>query len=135
MRRREFIAGLSGATMWPLLTRGQVSRRPPLIAWLSGGGQPGSSVFVDAFLQGMRDQGYLEGRNFEIVYRYADGYVERLPPLAEELVRFHPNIILAPASGPAVAAKKATTQLVSPIGLDAAKNFDRALNLDRLLRD
>ena len=69
----------------------------------------------------MRDQGYLEGRNFEIVYRYADGYVERLPALAEELVRFHPNVILAPASGPAVAAKKATSTIaiVTPALADA----------------
>jgi putative tryptophan/tyrosine transport system substrate-binding protein len=121
MRRRTFIAALGGAAAWPLVARGQVSPRRPLIAWLSGGAQPGSSIFVDAFLQGMRDQGYLEGRNFEIVYRYADGYVERLPALAEELVRFHPNVILAPASGPAVAAKKATSTIaiVTPALADA----------------
>ena len=121
MRRRAFIAGLGSAAAWPLMARGQVSPRRPLIAWLSGGAQPGSSVFVDAFLQGMRDQGYLEGRNFEIVYRYADGYVERLPALAEELVRFHPSVILAPASGPAVAARKATSTIpiVTPALADA----------------
>jgi putative ABC transport system substrate-binding protein len=120
-RRREFIAALGSAAAWPLVARGQISPRRPLITWLSGGARPGSSVFVDAFLQGMRDQGYLEGRNFEIMYRYADGYVERLPALAEELVRFHPNVILAPASGPAVAAKKATSTIaiVTPALADA----------------
>jgi putative ABC transport system substrate-binding protein len=78
-------------------------------------------VFADAFLQGMREHGYVEGRNFDIVYRFADGYVERLPALAEELVPFHPNVILAPASGPAVAARKATSTIpiVTPALADA----------------
>jgi hypothetical protein len=57
----------------------------------------------------MQEFGYVEASNFDIVYRYADGHVERLPPLAEEIVRLHPDVILAPASGPAVAAKKATS--------------------------
>jgi putative tryptophan/tyrosine transport system substrate-binding protein len=111
VRRREFIAGLGGAVAWPVVARAQVSTRRPLVTWLSGGGQPGSLVFVDAFLQGMQDHGYVGGRNFDIVYRYADGYVERLPALAEELVRLRPGVILAPASGPAVAARKATSTI------------------------
>jgi putative tryptophan/tyrosine transport system substrate-binding protein len=121
MRRREFIAGLGGAAAWPLAGRAQVSTRRPLVAWLAGGGQPGSSVFVDAFLQGMQDHGYVEGRNFDIVYRYADGYVERLPALADELARLRPAVILAPASGPAVAARKATSTIpiVTPALADA----------------
>jgi len=121
MRRREFIAGLGGAAAWPMVARAQVSPGRPLIAWLSGGAQPGSAVFVDAFLQGMREHGYVEGRNFDIMYRFADGYVDRLPALAEELVRLHPNVILAPASGPAVAAKKVTSTIpiVTPALADA----------------
>ena len=121
MNRRAFIAGLGGAAAWPLMARAQVSPGRPLIAWLSGGAQPGSSVFVDAFLQGMREHGYVEGRNFDIMYRFADGYVDRLPALAEELVRLHPNVILAPASGPAVAAKKVTSTIpiVTPALADA----------------
>jgi putative ABC transport system substrate-binding protein len=69
----------------------------------------------------MREFGYVEGSNFDIIYRYADGYVERLPLLAEELVRLHPNVILAPASGPAVAAKNATSSIpiVTPALADA----------------
>ena len=86
--RREFITLLGGAaTAWPQAVLAQTSSKRPLVAWLSGGAQSGSAVFVDAFLQGMRDHGYVEGRNFEIVYRYADGYTERLPAMAEELVR------------------------------------------------
>jgi len=89
----------------------QAPSRRPLVAWLSGGGRSGSMTFVDAFLKGMHELGYVEGDNFDIVYRYADGYIERLPPLADEVVRLHPKVILAPASGPAVAAKKATSTI------------------------
>jgi putative ABC transport system substrate-binding protein len=80
-----------------------------------------SWAFVESFLQGMRDFGYTEGHNFDFVPRFADGYIERLPALAQELVQLGPNVILAPASGPAVAAKRATTTIpiVSPALADA----------------
>jgi hypothetical protein len=81
LRRREFITLLAVAFGSPLVARAQSLKRP-LIAWLSGGSYAASSGFVDAFLRGMRDLGYVEGRNFDIVYRYADGYAERLPTLA-----------------------------------------------------
>jgi len=121
MRRREFITLMVGAAAWPLVVRAQVSTKRPLIAWLGGGGESGTLVYVDAFLKGMREFGYVEGSNFDIICRYADGYVERLPLLAEELVRLHPNVILAPASGPAVAAKNATSSIpiVTPALADA----------------
>ena len=121
MRRREFVAAFGGAALWPLVASAQVATQRPLIAWLSGGGGSSSLVFVDAFLKGMHEFGYIEGRNFDIVYRYADGYIERLPALAEELVRLHPSVILAPASGPAVAAKNVTSTIpiVTPALADA----------------
>jgi putative tryptophan/tyrosine transport system substrate-binding protein len=101
--------------------RAQVSTKRPLVAWLGLGTQPGSSVFVDAFLQGMQELGYAEGRNFDFVHRFADGYIERLLTLADEVVRLHPAVILAAASGPAVAAKKATATIpiVTPALADA----------------
>jgi putative ABC transport system substrate-binding protein len=110
VRRREFIAALGIAAV-PLPAAAQIAAKRPLVAWLSVGGQRDVSVFVEAFLQGMRERGYQEGRDVDIVYRFADGYIERLPALAEELTRFHPNVILAPASGPAVAAKKASSTI------------------------
>ena len=122
MRRREFITLIGGvATAWPHSTLAQVSTKRPLIAWLSGGEQTASWVFVEAFLQGMRDLGYVDGQQFDIVYRFADGYVERLPALADEMVRLNPSVILAPASGPAVAARKATAKIpiVTPALADA----------------
>src|SRR5215469_16081534 len=111
MKRRAFIAAMGAAVGWPLVGRAQVRPERPLVAWLSGGGHSGSLTFVEAFLKGMHELGYVEGGNFDIVYRYADGYVERLPALANEVVGLHPKVILAPASGPAVAAKKATSTI------------------------
>jgi putative ABC transport system substrate-binding protein len=123
MQRRAFITLIGGAAAWPLVAGAQVSTQRPLVAWLSGGGRSGSLVFVDAFLKGMHGFGYVEGVNYDIVYRYADGYIDRLPPLAEELVRLHPSVILAPASGPAVAAKHATSTIpiVTPALADAVR--------------
>jgi putative tryptophan/tyrosine transport system substrate-binding protein len=122
MRRREFITLIGGvAAARPHSTLAQVSTKRPLIAWLSGGERTASWVFVEAFLQGMRDLGYVDGQQFDIVYRFADGYLERLPALADEMVRLNPSVILAPASGPAVAARKATTKIpiVTPALADA----------------
>jgi putative ABC transport system substrate-binding protein len=111
MDRRDVITLLGAAALWPVGARAQVSPKRPLVAWLSGGTQAASSGFVDAFLQGMRAQGYIDGRDNDIIYRYADGYAQRLPALAEELVRLKPAVILAPATAQAVAAKNATTTI------------------------
>ena len=123
LKRREFITLLGGAVAWPRVARAQVSPRLPLVAWLSGGARPASLGFVDALLQGMRELGYIERRNFDVVYRYADGYAERLPTLAQELVRLKPNVILAAATGQAVAAKNATATIpiVTPALADAVQ--------------
>jgi putative tryptophan/tyrosine transport system substrate-binding protein len=123
VKRREFITLLGGAAAmaWPLRTVAQGSGNRPLIAWLSGGERTASWAFVQSFLQGMRDFGYTEGDNFDFAARFADGYIERLPPLAQELVQLRPRVILAPASGPAVAAKAATAiiPIVCPALADA----------------
>src|SRR5260370_42683239 len=78
----------------------------------------------EALLQGLRDLGYVEGQNFVLVDRYADGQQERLPELAAELVRLEVDIIVATTSGSAKAAKDATRTIPivmtgsgDPIGL------------------
>jgi putative ABC transport system substrate-binding protein len=121
VKRRDFITLLGGGAVWPLAARAQPSIKRPLIAWLSLGAQKTSWAFVESFLQGMREYGYVEGRQFDITYRFADGYIDRLPASAEELVRINPSVILAAASGPAVAAKKATATIpiVTPALADA----------------
>jgi putative ABC transport system substrate-binding protein len=74
-----------------------------------------------AFLQGMRDLGYVEGRDFDVVYRFSEGYQDRLPALAEELVKLNPNAILASAVVAAAAARNATSSIpiVCPALADA----------------
>ena len=106
MKRREFITLVGGVASWPLAGRAQVSTKRSLVAWLGLGMERGSSGFIDPFLQGMRELGYVQDREFEVIYRFAEGYSERLPALAAEVVRLHPAVILAASSGPAVAAKQ-----------------------------
>jgi ABC-type uncharacterized transport system substrate-binding protein len=121
MNRREFIAGLGGAAAWPFATFAEVLPRRPLVAWFSGGAQTVSSTFYGSFLQGMKELGYVEGRNFDMVYRFSDGYQERMPALAEELVQLKPDVILAAAVIAAVAARNVTSTIpiVCPALADA----------------
>ena len=123
MKRREFITLLGGAAaVWPLAARAQVLSKRPTIAWLSGGKrQKVSESFIENFLRGMSELGYVEGRHFDMIYRFTDGFQERLPALTDEVVQLKPDIILAPAVIGAVAAKKATSTIpiVSPALADA----------------
>jgi putative ABC transport system substrate-binding protein len=76
MKRREFITVLSGmAAAWPLVARGQAARKRPLLGWLGGLSQhdPVAMRNRDAFVQGLREHGYEDGKNVDIIYRWADG--------------------------------------------------------------
>jgi len=75
---------------------------------------------LEAFRKGMRELGYVEGKNLIIQYRYADGRLERLPALAEELLRLKVDIIVTDTAAPARAAKKATSTI--PIVMVSAGN-------------
>jgi putative ABC transport system substrate-binding protein len=88
----------------------------PRIGILRIGSPP--DPFVEAFKQGLRELGYVEGRNITIEYRWADGKRERLPKLAADLVSLNVDVIVASADAPAVAAKQATT--VIPIVMPAS---------------
>jgi putative ABC transport system substrate-binding protein len=78
---------------------------------LAGGNLAAFSFLVEAFRQGLRDLGYVDGRNLVIDYRDAEGKFERLPALAAELVALKVDVILAPATPHALAAKQATRTL------------------------
>src|SRR5262249_2434174 len=89
MKRRQFLGVLGGAmATWPLVARAQRPRDRPLIAYLAGGTHWNASRLMGFFQEGLRELGYVEGRNIDLVYRFAEGRVGRLPALAEELVRF-----------------------------------------------
>jgi putative tryptophan/tyrosine transport system substrate-binding protein len=127
MRRREFIGLLGSALAFgrPLRTNAQQSARP-LIGFLSsrsqGGAQGGIlSDLMAEFHFGLRDTGYVEGKNLEIEYRWADGQNDRLPALAADLIRRQVVLIVTPDSTPAALAAKAATStipIVFGIGTD-----------------
>ncbi len=111
MKRREFIALLSGAAVaWPLDTSAQQAAKVARIGFLAVNLPPNSHL-REAFLQGLRDLGYVEGRNLVIEYRSAEGKFERFPALAAELVALKVDVIVAPLTPAALAAKQATRTL------------------------
>jgi len=108
MRRREFITLLSGAAVgWPVAANAQQAAKIARIGYLSTD-LAGGSVLREAFRQGLRDLGYVEGRNVVIEYRDAEGKLDRLPALAVELVALKVDVIVAPTDLATLAAKQAT---------------------------
>lgn len=109
MRRRDFIQGIAGsAAAWPFVARAQSPSKRPLIGYLETGRQEEVKTRDAAFLAGMRDFGYVEGENFDIVYRFANNDYTRLPDLTQELVTLHPAVIVTAVTTAAVAAVKVT---------------------------
>jgi putative tryptophan/tyrosine transport system substrate-binding protein len=111
MRRREFMAGLGGSAAWPLVARGQQASRVARIGFLVTGSlaAPDMRVTIDAFQQALRQLGYIEGQNIVTEYREAHGNVEHFANLATELVRAGVDLIVAPNTPAARAARQATT--------------------------
>jgi putative ABC transport system substrate-binding protein len=127
MRRRDIITMLGGvAAAWARIARAQsVAKRKPLIGFLSAQPRLAAAVVVSAFLDGMRDAGYEDGRNVDIAYRFADGRFERLPALAQELVALKPDVVLASSATPAALAARQATQtipIVCPTLVDEVAN-------------
>lgn len=98
----------------------QQPKKVPRIGYLSSGSPSTNLGYLQAFLQGLRELGYVEGKNVLIEYKWAEGRFERMPELAEELVRLKVDIIIAPNSAIARAAKKATSTI--PIVMANAGN-------------
>ena len=108
-RRREFITLLGGAAVaWPLTADAQQSPVRPLIGVLSPLSAAAATRNIAAFRSGLRDLGYVEGRNVTFALRYGDGVPERMAPLARELVALNPDAIVTGAQSGAVAAHNAT---------------------------
>ncbi|MGH7357130.1 MAG: ABC transporter substrate binding protein, partial [Candidatus Rokuibacteriota bacterium] len=103
-------AGLVAA---PLAVEAQQAGKVPRIGWLLTGSleSPETRVILDAFRQGLRERGYVEGQNIIIEYRFAEGRFDRLPDLATELARLKVDLIVAGATPAARAAQQATTTI------------------------
>ena len=111
MRRREFIALVGGAAVaWPVAARAQQPRKWR-IGFLGTATASGSASWVGALREGLRDLGYVEGKNLVIEFRWAEDKYERLPGLAAELVRLKVDVIVTHATPGGRAAKAATTTI------------------------
>jgi len=108
MKRREFISLLGGAATWPLTARAQQATKSYRIGMLETISPALNAAHLDAFREGLRQLGYVEGKNYVIEYRSADGRADRFPSLAAELVRLGVDVIVARGTPAAVAAKNAT---------------------------
>jgi putative tryptophan/tyrosine transport system substrate-binding protein len=107
MMRREFIAGLGGVAVWPLAARAQQGK--PVIGYLSAGSEVAEAPALIAFRQGLNQGTYVEGRNVEILFRYADNQLDHLRSLAFDLVGRRVAVIIAISGAAAAAAKAATS--------------------------
>jgi putative tryptophan/tyrosine transport system substrate-binding protein len=120
MKRRAFIALLcGGAAAWPLAARGQQAGKLPAIGFLGAGTPSSWSRWVPAFVQRLRELGWIEGRTVAIEFRWADGRMERHAEIAVEFARLKVDVIVTSGSaGPA--AKQATSEI--PIVFAVANN-------------
>jgi putative ABC transport system substrate-binding protein len=132
LKRREFITLLGSAAA---VRPGTVlSQTPPrrLIGVLLPGSKALSFRYFNGFAQGMRELGYVEGRDYLIEVRYAEGDLERLPTLANEIVRLNAAVIVTGGNAAAVSAKEATARIpivglniTDPVGLGLAASDAR----------
>src|SRR5688572_20838297 len=106
--RRRLLAG--GAAIVPLLAFGQ-SKPPPRIAMVLSGTRASESTRAAAFTRGMRDLGYVEGRDFVLDLRHAGGRLDQLPGLIGDALRAGPDVLVTGGSQGAWAAKKATSSV------------------------
>ena len=126
IRARELCCPARAAAYAQQPQAGKVYR----IGFLRAGQPP--KAWVEAFEQGLRERGYVGGQNVVIEFRFTDGSLDQLPPLAEELVRLKVDVILAASAPPAVAAKRATTSMpvvfvsvTDPVGLGLVSSLAR----------
>jgi putative ABC transport system substrate-binding protein len=118
MNRREVIAGLGSAAAWPVIASAQVPA-VAVIGYLGAGTSDAAREVLAAFHRGLSETGYIEGRNVIIEYRWAEDRLDRLPAIANDLVRRQVTVIVALQSTAAALAAKASTRSI-PIVFEIA---------------
>ena len=109
--RRAFIAALGGAAAWPLVARAQQQQPMPVVGHISDGIQEANSTAMEAFGDGLKDMGFVEGHNIAIERHWAGGHEDRLRDYAVELAHSPVAAIWASGNVAAQAAKAATTTI------------------------
>src|SRR5215472_9055105 len=130
--RRAFLALMVGAVAWPLGAAAQ-SRALPVIGFLNTASPGPFARLVSAFHEGLKDGGYIEGQNVAIEYRWAEGEYDRLPALANDLVRRRVAVIVATGGTVSARAAKAATTTIpilfiggaNPVGEGLVSSFNR----------
>jgi putative tryptophan/tyrosine transport system substrate-binding protein len=114
LKRREFITLIGGATAAPLLWRSAAraqAGRIPLVGFMGNSTAALEANLIGPFREGLREHGYEEGRNIEIVFRWAEGKYERFPALIAELVTARVDVIVTAGTPASLAVKKANTSI------------------------
>src|SRR6516225_7136583 len=107
LKRREFITLLGGA-VWPRAARAQQAGKLPTIGLLGSGTASAMSQWVAAFVQRLRDLGWIEGRTIAIEYRWAEGRRARAVEITAEFIRLKVDVIVTSGTPQVLAAKQAT---------------------------
>jgi putative ABC transport system substrate-binding protein len=118
VRRREFITFLGGAAAWPIAARAQQAGKLPTIGFLGSGTPSTQGQWAAAFVQRLRELGWIENRTVAIEYRWAEGRDERFAEIAAEFIRLKVDVIVTNGTPSSIAAKKATK--VIPIVITGA---------------
>ncbi|MBM2844103.1 MAG: transporter substrate binding protein [Anaerolineales bacterium] len=133
MNRRTFLCGLTlGTLSAPLAAEAQPGGRVYRVGYLTGGSRSGRAFLAATFGQGMHELGYVEGRNLVLEARFAEGNLDRLPSLAQELIRLNPDVLFVATTPGALAAKAATATtpivfvaVADPVGVGLVPNLAR----------
>ena len=121
MKRREFITLLGGTALaWPLAARGQQRDKLPTIGFLGSATPTSQGTWITAFVERLRELGWIEGRTITIVYRWAEGRPERFAEIAREFVQLKVDVIFAVGTEAALAMKEVTSviPIVFPVAGD-----------------
>lgn len=122
MRRREFVAAVGGAVAWPMVAKAQQAGRLPTIGFL-GADPVAFAPWTAAFVAGLRDLGWIDGRTVAIEYRWSEGRTERYAEIAAEFVRKKVDVIVTVGSAvPTVKQATATIPIVFAVAIDPVRS-------------